>query len=71
MAVSLTVYEIFSVSEGRDLETGVGVIQGLSNGAGMMNTSQWRRAVENRYVLSARLKALSDRSGHSTVDAAL
>jgi len=26
-------------------------------------TSQWRRAVENRCVFSARLKALSDRSG--------
>jgi len=58
-------------AKGVTLKLGVGVIQGLSNGAGMMNTSQWRRAVENRYVLSARLKALSDRSGHSTVDAAL
>jgi len=28
-----------------------------------MKTSQWRRAVENRFVFSARLKALSDRSG--------
>jgi len=28
-----------------------------------MKTSQWRRAVENRCVYSARLKALSDRSG--------
>ena len=28
-----------------------------------MKTSQWRRAVENRCVVSARLKALSDRSG--------
>ena len=28
-----------------------------------MKTSQWRRAVENRCVFSARLKALSDRSG--------
>ena len=29
-----------------------------------MKTSQWRRAVENRCVFSARLKALSDRSGN-------
>ena len=28
-----------------------------------MKTSQWRRAVENRFVFSACLKALSDRSG--------
>ena len=28
-----------------------------------MKTSQWRWAVENRCVFSARLKALSDRSG--------
>jgi len=28
-----------------------------------MKTSQWRRAVENRCVFSARLKALSDMSG--------
>jgi len=28
-----------------------------------MKTFQWRRAVENRCVFSARLKALSDRSG--------
>ena len=28
-----------------------------------MKTSQWHRAVENRCVFSARLKALSDRSG--------
>ena len=28
-----------------------------------MKTSQWRRAVENRCVFSAHLKALSDRSG--------
>jgi len=28
-----------------------------------MKTSQWRRAVENRCVSSAHLKALSDRSG--------
>jgi len=28
-----------------------------------MKTSQWRRVVENRCVFSARLKALSDRSG--------
>jgi len=28
-----------------------------------MKTSQWRRAVENRCVFSARLKALSDGSG--------
>ena len=28
-----------------------------------MKTPQWRRAVENRCVFSARLKALSDRSG--------
>ena len=28
-----------------------------------MKTSQWRRAVENMCVFSARLKALSDRSG--------
>ena len=28
-----------------------------------MNTSQYRRAVDNRCVFSARLKALSDRSG--------
>ena len=28
-----------------------------------MKTSQWRRAVENRCVFSARLKTLSDRSG--------
>jgi len=28
-----------------------------------VKTSQWRRAVENRCVFSARLKALSDRSG--------
>ena len=28
-----------------------------------MKTSQWRRAVENRCTVSARLKALSDRSG--------
>ena len=28
-----------------------------------MKTSQWRRAVENRCVFSACLKALSDRSG--------
>ena len=28
-----------------------------------MKTSQWRRAVENRCVFSARLKAISDRSG--------
>ena len=28
-----------------------------------MKTSQWRRAVENRCVFSARLKVLSDRSG--------
>ena len=28
-----------------------------------MKTSQWRRAVENRCVFSARLKALTDRSG--------
>ena len=27
-----------------------------------MNKSQWHRAVENRCVFSARLKALSDRS---------
>ena len=27
-----------------------------------MKTSQWRRAVENRCIFSARLKALSDRS---------
>ena len=30
-----------------------------------MKTSQWRRAVENRCVFSARLKALSDRSDRS------
>ena len=29
-----------------------------------MKTSQWRWAVENRCVFSARLKALSDRSSH-------
>jgi len=28
-----------------------------------MKTSQWRRAVENRCVINARLKAFSDRSG--------
>jgi len=28
-----------------------------------MKTSQWHRAVENRCVFNARLKALSDRSG--------
>ena len=28
-----------------------------------MKMSQWRRAVENRCVFSARLKVLSDRSG--------
>jgi len=28
-----------------------------------MKTSQWRRAVENRCIFSAHLKALSDRSG--------
>ena len=28
-----------------------------------MKTSQWRRAVENRCVFGAYLKALSDRSG--------
>jgi len=28
-----------------------------------MKTSQWRQAVENRCVFTARLKALSDRSG--------
>ena len=28
-----------------------------------MKTSRWRRAVENRCVFGARLKALSDRSG--------
>jgi len=28
-----------------------------------MKMSQWRRAVENRCVFSARVKALSDRSG--------
>ena len=28
-----------------------------------MKTSQWRRAVVNRCVFSARMKALSDRSG--------
>jgi len=28
-----------------------------------MKTSQWRRVVENRCVLSAHLKAFSDRSG--------
>jgi len=28
-----------------------------------VKTSRWRRAVENRCVFSARLKALSDRSG--------
>jgi len=32
-------------------------------GARIMKTSQWRRAVENRCVFNARLKALSDRSG--------
>jgi len=31
-----------------------------------METSQWRRAVENRCVFSARLKAFSDRSGDSS-----
>jgi len=31
-----------------------------------MKTSQWRRAVENRCVFSARLKALSDRNGDSS-----
>jgi len=29
----------------------------------MKKTSQWHRAVENRCVVSARLKALSDRPG--------
>jgi len=29
-----------------------------------MKTSQWRRTVENRCVFSARLKALSNRSGN-------
>ena len=29
----------------------------------MMKTSQWHRAVENRCVFDALLKALSDRSG--------
>ena len=33
------------------------------SGARITKTSQWRRAVENRCVFSARLKALSDRSG--------
>ena len=28
-----------------------------------MKTSQWRRAVQNRCVFGARLKALTDRSG--------
>jgi len=28
-----------------------------------MKTSQWRRAVENRCVFSAHLKALPDKSG--------
>ena len=28
-----------------------------------MKTSQWHRAVQNRYVFSVPLKALSDRSG--------
>ena len=33
----------------------------------MMKTSQWRLAIENRCVFSARLKALSNRSGdHSS-----
>jgi len=32
-----------------------------------MKTSQWRRAVENRCVFSARLKALSDRSAVTVV----
>ena len=33
-----------------------------------METSQWRRAVENRCVFSAHLKALSDKSGdHSAL----
>ena len=32
-----------------------------------MKTFQWRRAVENRCVFSARLKALSDRSGDRIV----
>ena len=33
------------------------------SGARIMKTFQWRRAVENRCVFSARLKALSNRSG--------
>ena len=33
------------------------------SGTGIMKTSQWRQAVENRCVFSACLKALSDRSG--------
>ena len=28
-----------------------------------MKTSQWRRAVENRYIFSAHLKVFYDRSG--------
>jgi len=31
--------------------------------ARIMKTSQWRRAFENRCIFSARLRALSDRSG--------
>ena len=34
------------------------------SGARIMKTFQWRRAVENRCVFSARLKALTDRSGN-------
>jgi len=32
-----------------------------------MKTSQWRRAVENRCISSARLKVLSNRSGDPVV----
>jgi len=37
------------------------------SGAKIMKTSQWRRAAENRCVFSARLKAVSDRSGYRSV----
>ena len=33
-----------------------------------MKTSHWRRAVENRWVFSARLKVLADRSGDRSAD---
>ena len=37
------------------------------SGARIMKTSQWHRVVENRCVFSARLKALSVRSGDGIV----